>query len=280
MLGALLGCGTDPPAERPRVFGGDRPVELVAPDELEAGRRYPLLLVLHGYGFNGFGQTAYFGVNGLPAAGELLLLAPEGTTNREGRQFWNADPACCDFYGDAPDDVGYLGGVLEDVIAAWPIDPARVYAIGHSNGGFMAYRLACERADLLAAVMALAGNTSTPAAACAPARAVDMLLVHGTDDDVVPYDGSVPPRPPLTAMTAGAVGAATRWAAYNGCGATRSPGAPLDLEAGLAGAETTVERADGCADATAELWTITGGSHAPSWTASFAPALVQWLTGR
>ena len=69
-------------------------------------------------------------------------------------------PACCDKYDAKPDDVGYLTGLIDEIIAAgWPVDPKRIYLFGHSNGGYMAHRMACDRADRIAAIICLAGST-------------------------------------------------------------------------------------------------------------------------
>ena len=95
----LLGCGTSDPGERPTVFGGDRAVQLKTPDVLDEGRAYPLVLVLHGYGANGLVQTGFFQLGNLAKDNEALLLSPDGNVDSGGKQFWNADPACCDFGG-------------------------------------------------------------------------------------------------------------------------------------------------------------------------------------
>src|SRR4051794_37148555 len=133
----LAACGgSDGP--RPITFGGDRPVDLKVPATLTPGKDYPLVVVLHGYGVNGFVQSAFFGTTTLPANDQALVLAPEGTVDSTGNQFWNADPACCDFGHTNVDDVAYIGGLIDDVMDAWPVDPKQVYVIGHSNGGYMA----------------------------------------------------------------------------------------------------------------------------------------------
>jgi polyhydroxybutyrate depolymerase len=255
-------CGGGAPAERPRSFGGARPVTLQVPAQLDEDREYPLVMVLHGYGASGFLQQAYFGLGDLATRGDALVLAPEGTLDAGGRQFWNADPVCCDFGGLAPDDVGYLGGLIEDVQESWPIDPGAVFLIGHSNGGFMSYRLACERADLFAAIVALAGNAA--AVPCQPERPVSILHVHGTADDVVPYADAAP--------------SVTQWAGLDGCRGARTRGAELDLEAALAGAETRTEVTGGCPPGVAvDLWTLEGGGHVPTFGAAFSQAAWQWL---
>jgi polyhydroxybutyrate depolymerase len=274
----LAACGGDdddgaatPDARPSQQYGGDRPVELQTP-AIEPGETYPLVLLLHGYGVNGLIQTAYLQMADLPDEG-IFLLAPNGTTDAQGNQFWNASPWCCG-NGSTVDDVAYLGGLVEDVMADWPIDPARVYAIGHSNGHFMSYRLACERADLFAAIGGLAGGAySLDGTGCDPSQPVNVLHIHGTADATVPYEGAAtgPGFP-------GAVASVDQWQAKNGCATTRTTGTPMDLDKNQAGDETVVETGDDCPAAGAvELWTINGAGHVPAVADDFGDRLRAWL---
>jgi len=263
LLGLLLATGCGDSAPRPVSFGGARPVTLQVPAQLDDDRAYPLVLVLHGYGLNGILQQAYFGLGDLATRGDAFVLAPDGTVDFSGRRFWNADPVCCDFNHLGPDDVPYLGGLIEDVVDRWPVDPGAVFAVGHSNGGFMSYRLACERADLFAGILALAGDAVT--LPCAPARPVSVLHLHGTADDIVSYAGAEP--------------SVAQWAQHDRCGSSATRGEDLDLDAGLAGAETRTSSIDGCPPGVAvELWSLEGAGHSPSFTDAFAPAAWRWLT--
>lgn len=267
---ALVGCGGDGDTDRPKTFGGDRPADLHVPEVLTEGKQYPLVVILHGYGANGFTQYAFFGAGALVAADNALVIAPDGMTSPStNKQFWNADPACCDFDHQNPDDVGYIGGLIEDISATWPVDKNQVYVVGHSNGGYMAYRMACERADLIAAIGSLAGNAATDASACNPTKPVSVLHMHGTNDDMVPYlEGNF-----------GAVPSVTQWATHDGCGTTRQKTVTLDLDTTVDGAETHGEAIDGCPSGVAvDLWTMDGSSHIPVFNGTAAPAIFDWLT--
>ncbi len=269
---AAAACGGGEPASRPTTFGGDRPVQLQVPASFDDGARYPLVMILHGYGAGGFVQQAYLGLGNLADAHDALVLAPDGTADSTGRLFWNADPACCDFGGAGVDDVAYLGGMVDDIMAAWPVDDTRVSLVGHSNGSFMAYRMACDRADVITAIAGLAGLG--PTAPCAPVQAVSVLHIHGTDDTTIPYQGGDfgPTRAPS------AVESVAAFASRNGCTAAPMTGPSKDLDTGLAGAETTVAITGGCpATGAADLWTIEGGAHLPAVGSQFVTELTGWL---
>src|SRR5258708_23698885 len=92
----LAACSSSPPA-RPITFGGDRPVDLQVPTPFDASKKYPLILSLHGYGASGFVEESVFGIKGLVNAGEAFVIAPDGMVDSKNKEFWNADPACCDY---------------------------------------------------------------------------------------------------------------------------------------------------------------------------------------
>lgn len=235
----------------------DRRANLVAPDDVAAPA--PLLVLLHGYTGTAATQDGYLGVTEQAASRGLYVLLPDGTPNAQDDRFWDATPACCNFAGPPVDDVGYLRDLVHEAIEERPIDPNRVYVLGHSNGGFMAYRLACELADEIAAIAVLAGSDLPTDDGCEPSRPVSVLHLHGTDDAVIGYDGgrTVAPYP-------GAVEVVGRWAARAGCDAEPVVGAPLDLDVGLEGAETVVTAYEGCtAGIDVQLDTIEGGRHVP-----------------
>jgi polyhydroxybutyrate depolymerase len=202
------------------------------------------------------------------------VLLPNGTTSIGGKAFWDSKGACCNFSGTPVDDVGYLSDVIDEAVAERPIDPDRIYLFGHSNGGFMSYRMACERADRIAAVAVLAGSDGPGVDGCRPTEPVSVLHLHGTDDEVIGYDGGT-----ITTTFPGAQETVARWVARDGCdeGATVEP--PLDLDAGIDGAETTVAVHEGCdGGAIVQLDTIEGGAHSPALThEAVGTDVLDWL---
>jgi polyhydroxybutyrate depolymerase len=252
----------------------ERPVDIVVPDGLDPAEPAPLVVVLHGYSGTGLAQDTYFGFRDEADRRGVLLAHPDGTEDQRGLQFWNATDACCNFFGSDVDDVAYLAAVVEYADSVHPVDPARVYLAGHSNGGFMSYRLACERPDLFAAIVSLAGAMVDDASTCAPDEPVSVVQVHGTLDDVIRYDGG----DILGNAHPSAADTTDDWASLNGCDLDTEPAPALDLETDLAGDETTVVAYVDCPVGVAvELWTIPGGSHLPALGPGFAAAVFDFF---
>jgi polyhydroxybutyrate depolymerase len=115
--------------------------------------------------------------------------APEAATG-QGPSF-NAG-WCCGRAADARvNDVGFIRAVVEAVAASANIDRARVYAVGLSNGGHLSHRLACEAADVIAAIGPAAGRITISTSRCRPTRPIAVIDFPGLHDPQVPYDGGI-----------------------------------------------------------------------------------------
>ena len=127
----------------PLVVGpGDRPAQLIAPAEV--AEPAPLLVLLHGYGSNAAQQDAYLGVTQQAASRGLYVLLPNGTKDEGARSGTPALRAATSPARPSTTSATSATSSTKQREVA-PIDPKRIYVFGHSNGGFMAYRLACER---------------------------------------------------------------------------------------------------------------------------------------
>lgn len=272
-------------APRQVVVGGARPVTVHLPPD--AGTEpAPLLMVLHGFGVPAYEVQAYLGMDRVAAERGVVIVYPEGTRDRDGNPFWNATDACCNLYASDVDDVAYLAGLADEISRATPIDPKRVYLVGVSNGGFMSHRMACDQADVFAAVVSLGGATFDDEAQCAPSEPVAVLEIHGSRDETVSFEGgkldlgrgTVKPR-----TYPGAKATAMAWAVSDGCApAFDTLPEMLDVDAGIDGPngpnETKVEIATGCdPGGHVELWTIIGGFHLPNLSPSFSTEVIDFL---
>ncbi len=90
------------------------------------------------------------------------------------------------------DDVAFIDAVIDQVEADHDIDETRVFAFGHSNGGIMSYRLACELSDRIVGIGVVAGTLGIDD--CAPTQPVSVMHIHGTADQNLPIDGGVGPK--------------------------------------------------------------------------------------
>lgn len=260
-------------------LGGARPVSyLKVPTSYDATKPSPLLLVLHGYGSSGAEHASMFGLGVIPERERLIVAAPDGSTNSSKARYWNAVPSCCDFEDTKVDDVAYLRGLVEQLRGRYAIDERRIYAVGHSNGGAMALRLACDAADTFAAVIDLAGPFyERGAESCRPSEPVSVRIMHGTRDNVVPFDGGPIPvklhaRSGLY-PTSSARAKAETFARVDGCAKEPKRAADLDFDLSKPGAETQVYEWLGCKSNTrVELWAMQEVGHAPGYPASWQSA--------
>ena len=179
------------PGPPPFYLGGERPAAYFMPFDYDGATPVPMIISLHGYGNNATAFEAYFQLGAVTKTSGVLLVVPQGTTNPGGSNFWNATDACCNGYNSPVDDVAYLSGLIEEAQLYFNVDPKRVYLVGHSNGGFMSYRMACDRSDLIAGIVNFAGATWNDPANCGDPDPVAVLHVHGVFDTVIPYDGLI-----------------------------------------------------------------------------------------
>lgn len=255
------------PAGWPTVVGGDRPAKVVAPDHVDG--LVPLITVLHGTGTFGDLQDAYFGLSDRVEAAGFVLVVPDGTADSTGSRFWNATDACCDVDGTGVDDSGYLLGLVDEIESKMPIDPRRIAFVGHSNGGYMAYRLACDGADRVASIVSLAGATFLDEADCHADGPVHVLEIHGDVDTEVPYGGD--------ATSPGAEETVARWADRAGCTGDVTVDGPIDHDVSVPGPETDdLHYTTGCSR-DVRLWQMHGSGHVPTPTESFRDDVVDWV---
>jgi polyhydroxybutyrate depolymerase len=257
------------------VYPGDRPFTLVLPNNYQQGTPAPLIIGLHGYTANAPYAESYFQLGKVADEKGILTVYPSGTKDSNGFLFWNATPACCNFESSAVDDEQYLIDIIDSVSNGYSVDPARVFLVGHSNGGFMAHRMACNQSDRIAAIVSLAGATYSNPKSCRPTSPVSVLQIHGTNDAVITYTGGylVNSAYPSARKTI------DLWGKRNECGKKPYRVLPrLDLDSKLSGLETTVLRYKGCkTGANSELWTINKGKHSPELSATFAKSVINYL---
>ncbi|MEM9383700.1 MAG: PHB depolymerase family esterase [Pseudomonadota bacterium] len=254
---------------------GRGPEAVHLPPQIESGEALPLVMMLHGYGSSGLLTDIYLGFTEEADRRGFILVKPNGRVDIYGNRFWNATPACCQYFGQS-NDSAYLRHVIDSLTQRYAIDEGRIYVTGHSNGGFMSHRMACDHADRIAAIAGIAGATwADPGANCTPTEPVATLQIHGTADLTILYNSGCLvglgcyPSARFTAYS---------WAVLNGCELQPETAQEQRDFTARAGAETTLQAYPNCdAGGAAALWTLAVGSHVPAFTSEFLPAMVDFL---
>lgn len=267
-----------PPRIQPGTIGvmsvQGREFRLRVPSGYDAARPSGLVVGLHGYTSNSGELDSYFGLSAETERRGLLLALPEGTRNLEGHQFWNATEACCNFDHSTVDDSAYLSAMITDITRHYAVDQRRVWIVGHSNGGYMTHRLACEHADQIAGIVSLAGMQNIDPSACSPVAPVSVLQLHGTGDSTVMFAGAGSPQ--RADSYPSAVDTAAEWARMDGCqsGPTLGDYRVLTTD----GAQTQVSSWSHCNNGSqVQLWAILDGGHVPPLRTDFAATILDWL---
>jgi len=261
------------------TIAGERPAQVLIPGSLKPKVAAPLIVALHGFTASTSELISLMDLSAEAYKRGVVLAVPSGTRNNDGLTFWNATGSCCDFNGSGVDDSQYLMDLVKQVSSKVSIDQKRIYFVGHSNGGFMSYTVACNNSDKIAAIVNLEGSTFADPSLCNADHPVSVLQINGTADELIHiaggnvFDDAKQPYPSVLDET-------SYWAGINGC-STKVPAvvgkAKFNYEAVVAGSETT-KSAYKCPKGVAvETWTITDGRHVPKLNAAFVSAVFDFL---
>jgi polyhydroxybutyrate depolymerase len=178
-----------------------------------------MLIVLHGAGGSAEGLRATANFEPLTDQHGFLVVYPAGSKGTIGNlpAGWNAGECCDSAERAGIDDLAFLSGMVAWMRTQVPVDPKRIYVVGFSDGGRMAYRAACQLSATVAAVGVVSGSLAD--SRCTPAQRVAVLHIHGTDDAQIPYFEPSRTPPPVVPPAAGfsLPPAARFWAANNAC---------------------------------------------------------------
>jgi len=266
---ALLMCGCNPHSPAPSarcpagtsdatlVSGGQtREYRIVVPRAYRTGKSIPLVLGFHGNGSTAAQFESYSGFSTLAQREGFIAVYPQGLGDIPGWDAWAGSK-----------DVQFVRDLIGSIETECEIDPSRIYAVGHSRGGGMANRLACDVSDRVAAIGSVSGVYPS-GEDCSPSRPVGIVAFHGTDDSIVPYNGiGSGIREVYFTIGTPIPQWASAWAERNGCD---SKPAAVFQQGTVTGSEWNYCRAGG----DVILYTVSGGGH--EWPGAVDTAAMIW----
>lgn len=235
------------------VNGRDRHFLVDLPPRDASRGPMPVVLVFHG----GAGspervrtKTSFTATAG--AAGAIVVYpAGSGRMGDDRILTWNVGTCCGYAQRQNIDDVAFVRAMLDKLEATYHVDTQRVFATGFSNGAMMTYLVGCRLGDRIAAIAVVSGELTEP---CNPSRPISVLIIHGTADENLPYNGGVGQNAVDKHDVRPVSYAVDSWRSADRC-----TGAPIVTKSGA----VTHSVWRNCADKSAvQLYVIDGGGHA------------------
>lgn len=181
-----------------------------------------LLFAIHGGGGNMKIQAKneyYKQISKSEETGSITVF-PNGYSKFQSGSFatWNAGHCCGDARDKNVDEIAFFKAMVKNLSSQLNIDSKRIYATGMSNGGMMAYRLACEMTDTFAAIASVTGTDNTKN--CTPSKPISILHIHAKDDEHVNFNGGAgkkaAPADKITNFTS-VPATIAKWVEFNQC---------------------------------------------------------------
>lgn len=163
-----------------QVSGLTRLYDLHVPSSYTREKPVPLVLAFHGAGGTGKAMEQLTELSQLAEQKGFIVVYPDAID-----QHWDARRRS---QPETSHDIGFISALIDQVGQAYSLDRSRIYATGFSNGGMFAHRVACELSDKVVASAAVSATMpENLSRTCQPAQPISILLMHGTNDPVVPY---------------------------------------------------------------------------------------------
>lgn len=199
-----------------QVDGRRRTAVVHLPSGYRANRIYPLVLFLHGAGGDARQAMEQTGLVNIADRESFILCLANGTGAEPDKLTWNAWNCCGYAMTNKVDDVKFLTSLFAALKDKYPLDRTRMFIAGFSNGAMMAYRFLVEGREAIAGMAAVAGNLVCPRSCTAP-YPVSVLIIHGVNDQVVPYKGKMPVKDANSVAPDSVARSVDFWLRRNGC---------------------------------------------------------------
>jgi polyhydroxybutyrate depolymerase len=161
------------------------------PKSYREGSAVALIIALHGEGADAATMEEMTDFSKLSEKEGFIVVYPNGAGPFPDKYLtWNAGHCCGWAWQRDVDDLGFIAALLERLNGQYTLDPDRLYVTGFSNGGMLAYKIACEYSEKFAAIGVVAASMPER---CLSRAVISVIAFHGEKDRYVPYKGGVPP---------------------------------------------------------------------------------------
>jgi polyhydroxybutyrate depolymerase len=164
--------------------GLKRTYYLHTPSSYQSQHPLPLVLAFHGSGQQGQEMAEFTALNRLADQKGFMVVYPDGLNKK-----WNVSGL------NPENNLEFVPALISHLSHLRSVDPQRIYAVGLSNGGFLLQKLACQKPSQIAAFATVAASLPVQFQAnCQQQTPISLLMINGTGDDVVPWEGGSPPN--------------------------------------------------------------------------------------
>jgi polyhydroxybutyrate depolymerase len=243
----------------------ERTYRVHLPSGYDGTQPAPLMLAFHFYTGSGRSMEWLTHLNQIADREGFMVVYPDGYEGSwaEGSNLYAADL-------DQVDDLAFVSALLDQLEQDYAVDPTRVYATGFSSGGIFVHRLACEMPERFAGIATVgAVLTRNVIAACQPESPAAVMMINGSDDRGVPWEGNTD--------YASVPETVAHWARVSACGTEASQ--TMEPEAVDDGTQVERSTYSPCQDgAQVTLYRIAGGGH--TWPGGSQPVQLWGLNGK
>ncbi len=246
------------------------------PSRYRQGDPLPLVLAFHGGRGSGEQLARNTNFNSIAEREGFIVVYPDGI--RSGNAYsWN-DARQTNDPNEAIDDLGFIQDLLDELMAIYSVDPARIYAVGTSNGGFLVQTLACQQPDRFAAFASVSATLPDPLqSTCQPSRSIPLVMIHGSADRIVPWAGGTVAGPAGGEILSVPATLAF-WRDHNGCAGVAQLTELPDRDP-TDGTRVVLHDATGCPTAgSVEVYEVVEGGH--GWPGSSRGRVRENLVGK
>ncbi len=166
------------------VVGRRREYRLHVPSHYDGSKTFPVIFAFHGSSASASVIERETSLNERGDSLNFFVVYPEGL-----HRAWNIGECCRYSFKEKIDEVAFVNAIIDQLSSGFMVDTTRIYATGYSDGGTLSYILGCTIPNRIAAVAGMSGTLFMPEPKCDLPHPVPAMIVHGTGDHQIPYEG-------------------------------------------------------------------------------------------